>query len=89
MEFSKEDIQKAFNTAKNSGLGDFMFQEPFSNQPLTGKNRRVSNNQRQSRGNQNISNNQKRCNCKNENTSKIKPLTGRKRCKNNKLRTSG
>ena len=28
MAFSMDDIQKAFKTAKNSGLGDFMFQEP-------------------------------------------------------------
>ena len=51
MAFSKDDIQKAFKTVKNSGLGDFMFQEPFSNRPFTGKNRRVSNTR-------------PRCNCK-------------------------
>ena len=64
MAISEDDIQKAFKTANNSGLGDFMFQEPFSNRPSTGKDRRVSNNR-------------KRCNCKNRNTSNIKPLTGR------------
>ena len=81
-QFFSDEIQNSVNRAHKSDLGNFMFQDPFSNNRRTGRKRCSSRRQQPMTGRRRCtSRRQQPVTSRNRRTSRQQqPMTGRRRC---------